>query len=388
MVNPIFWAQVLLSGGNSLKNIIADRGLSKAGFIDGFGDAFFVSYLDVKRSNPGAFGQLRILEAAISLITFLEQFNGIGIPDTGNAFIDGKSQFEKIYESLPSAFPDDTKWHGEAANAYRLDNQNLRNLVHAMAHWDGRMADVLNTQAGQVNDARVYVAAMKDVLVALLWILTCVADPGFSMGVQVVFSLAAITAVSYELGQLVNQAADNADNVEFVIAKYNQVAEFAAEAAGAPVRVPGFTAEVAAVLTSNVSSFSRSSSMMSATPDMSELAGAASGDKRAPLGTVSGVGQTDATAPQTPASTMPTLAAMAGQATKAGRVPPVVPLATQGARAPAQQATPEMDTLAEGVQGAGAGAASGDQNAEGAPIQVATPGGEQAQQPKSAGRSR
>jgi hypothetical protein len=342
-------------------------------------------------NNPN----VRILKETYEMITVLEALNGIGPPVKGDAFTAGASGFAGVYASAGSAFPD-KRWQGKAAIAYAAQNQDQQERVETIADADRIMAGVLNRQALEVSTARVVLASMKLVCVCAFWAAQS-RPPPESLPFQNTVANVVLTGASTACIALTAFGLENAGKVHKAIAIYNKIA-----AGGVSMGAGGAAAGVSAAPASSVSGFSGSSGMRSVTPDVSGLAGVAGGDKRAPRSDFSGVGQArgadvsvestpqphtaDAAAPSAPGLTMPTvapLAGMSGQAAPSGQGQQVASMGQQGrgAVAPGEEAAEQAPAAGE-VEGPEAGAASGAAGAQGVPIQVATPGGEQVQQPR------
>ena len=349
-------------------------------------------------------GDTAIIDVTISLIDLLELLCGFESPDEGDAFTIGSLRFTLTYERLASAFPDN-RWQGAASEAYAVLNADQRDRANALAEVDTTMADIVQGQAGQVEDTRRHLALTKDSLTGATFValaLLLIPPPGngkaISQGFQVAVSVFAMFVVLTRLSQMAWDAVDTADRVKEAIEKYNGVA-----AAAVPTGTPFTDAAVAAASGSRVSSFADISNSLSRMQDVSRLADAAgerassrTGDGDSPGEGSPGEPSTPET-PAVPPVRMPTLSR--------GTLPPgeAADLAVHSRHvkrsgrvgSPARQVTPQDEggrhrapepreapagyaSLAGNVQGAQLGAASGRGHAERAPVDVPPVGTEEA----------
>ena len=120
-----------------------------------------------------------IVYGTFTLINALEQLNGWGEPDTGNAFIpdNGQSKFCEVSSILRSADPDPNNWSSDAARNHTDANQDLIALSDRTAAADTATASTLNLQADQVRQLRIELAATKLTLIELLALIMAFLGP-------------------------------------------------------------------------------------------------------------------------------------------------------------------------------------------------------------------
>ncbi len=374
--------------------------------------------------------ETKVLDAAIALIGALELFNGFGNPDSGFDFTSGKMKFEEYSEALVRANRDSAYWgDGESAEAYDAANQKLFDQSGEMQRLDAEMQALVEKQGQEVYEVRLIIAYTLVGLTGCLPVAVLIYrsgpwGPPLSYIFQTAAALAAIgVAVAYET-KTAGESKANAIEADTLAAQYDTVTQ-AVQPSGTLAAI-----EVPEALKSTVSNFeagSDSTSGMSAVADTAGLAGrGARADARA-LQTGDGDTSGDDAPAETPAFTLPSMSQIteaSGQVAEiSGHVAQHMNLVNQmmgsaqqlasmaqqgqGAVAPAEEAgaeeaalagaAPEEATLAgaaaveaalEGdVEGAGAGAASATEGAERAPIEVATVGPQQGQEPSHVERS-
>lgn len=104
-------------------------------------------------------GIVRILGLTLGLIEFVQLLNGFGPPDTGGDFRDGDTTFShSVYDLLVRAAPAD--WISDGANEYQSRNDNLLIQVTSIAQADRAVANIVASQAGVVEDARIELAGI------------------------------------------------------------------------------------------------------------------------------------------------------------------------------------------------------------------------------------
>lgn len=109
-----------------------------------------------------------IIDGAMLAIFLVDLLNGLSSPDTGSAFSTAKDKYENVKLNLEAASPDELRWTGEAADAYKAMNDTLRSLVQQMEDLDKQMKDLVADQAGKVKQAHMCVTVSTLVLTGCL----------------------------------------------------------------------------------------------------------------------------------------------------------------------------------------------------------------------------
>lgn len=344
-----------------------------------------------------------IIDGAMLAIFLVDLLNGLSSPDTGSAFSTAKDKYENVKLNLEAANPDELRWTGEAADAYKAMNDALRSLVQQMEELDKQMKNLVADQAGKVKQAHMCVTVSTLVLTACLGVamalyLIPITGPEISCAFQIVAAFGACASVfAFEMFTLSNSMSIS-HSVDALSISYGELAGRAqTEMAGTFGEIKG---EVAAKTASQLSSFTAVSdglSAFAAAPTIQSLANtslgreSASPAQRVLLDAASEAHATSSTdtAAQAPSETAPAAPAFA---------PPSPAQTAQMAQASSALSQPvnqvsqtvgQAQQLAASARGQGAagdapaakaadeaGAASGAAGAERAPVEVAEAGAE------------
>ena len=347
-----------------------------------------------------------VLEIALQLVLLVEQLNGIGNPDTGGAFNDGRSKINQIAQNLDQAVPNEG-FMGTAGSAYGTQNEDLKQALKLIAEADQTIAEVLKEQAFLVDMARNGLAGGRIILAAaLVWLVNYIivnaswifSPPGvrFVKNVQYGIAIPVLGGVVACVEEQIRHGFLYADKVQSATDKYNEAKAKAPKPKTTLTAPPAYGASG-----STVSSFSEISDSMSGpsglagAPTASRSAGAVRypGDRPAEdsdkpehldpgdMNFESVASEaTPSPATSTPASTVPAFgrpAQMSGQGADVSGVPSK----RQGqAAAPTEKGVPAEE--AEDVE-AGAGAGAGER----APVTAAPIGDTRAQEPSPVQRN-
>ncbi|MDT5002269.1 MAG: hypothetical protein QOK12_4374 [Mycobacterium sp.] len=96
----------------------------------------------------------KVIAAAQLAIAGMKLTTGSGAPYTGEQFQDSSKRLENVVETLIHAEPHEDRWDGTAAQVYNATNASHRRLASDVQAADDAIADVLNTEAGQVTRTR------------------------------------------------------------------------------------------------------------------------------------------------------------------------------------------------------------------------------------------
>jgi hypothetical protein len=96
----------------------------------------------------------KVLAAAQLLIAGMKATTGSGDPYTGQEFRDSSKRLADVVETLIHAEPHEDAWDGTAAQVYNATNASHRRLASDVQAADDAIADVLDTEAGQVTRTR------------------------------------------------------------------------------------------------------------------------------------------------------------------------------------------------------------------------------------------
>ncbi len=335
-----------------------------------------------------------IIDITMVLIVQVDLFNGFWFPgEVAEDFVLGISAFDNHRQALQRSEPDPDEWDGDSAAAYAAANEELILLSEKMKELDAKMQDLVEKQADAVQLAHDVIALTAMGLVfaqgvaLLLYLKPPPVGPQLSYWFQIVVAGAALdTVIIYEM-ITAEESKTNAQEANILAPDYDGVTQ-ALQPSGTSAVI-----EVPRAVESTVSRFKAVTDRMSgvsAMPDlasMASLAGeGASAEVRALFSTFIGGGETPG---GTPAFTLPTLSQLIQAAQVSGHLsehmnlvnqttgqrPQRASMAAQGQGAPA----PAEEAALEGeVDGAGAGVASATERA---PIEVATVGAQQGQEP-------
>jgi len=338
-----------------------------------------------------------ILEVALLVVESMNILNGFGQEDEGGSFKTARAYFGTADVALKNAIPDD-HWQGSAAEAYKAENEKQRTRLQSLEELDSKMQEILERQAGMVEDTRNFLGIWKGVITASVFIaiaLYAYAGPQASIGYQVLVAFASIAAVTSKELLTAMAATSIGHEVDGLQDKYQEIAD-AAKLSSDGSDKPSVKAGMPKAVETKISSFealSDSTSGSTALPD--GLAGALvdPGGQGAPQSAPTGESEIFAgatpgeTLGETSLATTPTVAQLAVVSGQTAKLPGHTSQ-HQASAVPAGNASddeaalvgavPTEAALADTVEGAG----SGSEGAERAPIEVAV-GVEQAQVPPS-----
>jgi hypothetical protein len=158
-ISPISAITTVLSLADMGKNL-GPENLAAAGYIDLAADLAQAGGKLALALGPAAV-EAPVVYLTVDFILILEQLNGFGLPDTGGAFTDGKSNFDTTAGILQQAAPDGSQWSGDAEVNYNNKNVAQQTLTQQMADADQAMATILATQAAQVERVRETLAVFR-----------------------------------------------------------------------------------------------------------------------------------------------------------------------------------------------------------------------------------
>ncbi len=114
-------------------------------------DGFFNSLGDFMKAKPVAY-----LENAIATIAVLDFLNGLSSPDKGLSLTDGGAglAFDSAIKSLRLATPNESKWSGPAATAYRDVVKKLQQALAQVKNADAKIQKNVEKQAEMIITLR------------------------------------------------------------------------------------------------------------------------------------------------------------------------------------------------------------------------------------------
>ncbi|MEM6107691.1 EspA/EspE family type VII secretion system effector [Mycobacterium sp. 050272] len=115
------------------------------------GDDFWGSLGDFMKAKP-----LQWLENAIAVIAVLDFLNGLSSPDKGLSLTEAgaAASFDSAIKSLRLAMPDESKWSGPAAEAYRNAVKTLQQALIEVKQADAKMQEAVQSQALRIINLR------------------------------------------------------------------------------------------------------------------------------------------------------------------------------------------------------------------------------------------
>jgi EspA/EspE family len=392
----------------------------------------------VKKALPTPTAIVDAAGIAIFLVDFL---NGFGTPNAGAAVSTASDKLDLFMKGLdPGCVPDARDWSGTAASAYIAQNALLKKYAKDMKDLDAKLKTHLKSQADEITRAHMNIAVNQAVLtaaagVALALYLIPIVGPEVSIGWQILAAFACCAAVLViEMLTLANSMSLSHDLSALGQQYVTLGKDVEKNLAGHFGKIEGKVATQTSSRLSTFKDISGGLSSFSAPPTISALA-ATAGDKVSPAqkavldassereaaaaksSASAKAEKTPAPAPAAPAAPAPAAAAtpatavpvtvpslaqiaqMSGQVSKVsqnvsqpvnqavGQVQQFAQMGQQGQQGGQGPAAPAADDAAEKAPAedtAGAGAASGKEGTERAPIDAAKSGAEGA----GAGRER
>ncbi|OBA61386.1 hypothetical protein A5647_11290 [Mycobacterium sp. 1100029.7] len=376
----------------------------------------------VKKALPTPTAIVDFAALALLIVDFL---NGFGTPNAGASLATASDKLDLFIKDLdPSCIPDPRDWSGSAATAYTTQVQTLKAYAATMKEYDKTLKGYLKNQADKISEAHMCITVNVAVLtaaagIALALYMIPVVGVAVSQAWQIVAAFACCAAVFVVEMLTLSNSMSLSHSVQALAEKYVQLGkDVETKLAGNFDRIEG---KVAAQSSSKLSGFravsdgltdytfagaptvSKLASVAGAkvSPEQKELLGASS-DKAAAAKTPTDT-RTDTasktgekTTPATPAAfTPPTLAQM-GQASQGfgtlgqtfsqgvgqiqslaqsakGSAPPAPPVpAHEVGDVKDDDAKKDEDAEKDGAE---AGAVTGKDGSERAPLDAAAPAG-------------
>lgn len=309
-----------------------------------------------------------IVDAAALAVTVVDLLNGFGTPNSGSAVSTATDKFNLFLKDLdPGCIPDPRDWSGTAATAYIGQVNELKGYVEQMKALDQTLKGHLSSQAAQVKQAHLCCTVNVAVLtaaagIALALYLIPVVGPEVSMAWQIVAAFACCAAV-FVLEML---TLSNSMSISNQLSAFGQQYVALGQAvdtnlAGSFGKIEGKVATETSSQTSTFRDISSGLSTFVAAPTLSSLASQA-GDAASPTQktVLDGFGDKAAaakTSTETPAQTpAPAPATPAPAAAAPAMAQMAQPMSAMGQTF--SQATGQVGQLAQSARGQGAAAAA------------------------------
>jgi hypothetical protein len=167
-----------------------------------------------------------ILHAASGIHIALNLLNGRGNPEPGDGLTQGAGVFRDASAILRAA-GSDPGWQGPAAQAYNDRNSEQRTRTNQMAALDTQLAGLLQTQAAEVQDLRVYMGLSSGLLfpIGYLAALGALASgPTACYAIQTVFATACLSLDGWLHDQQKLRAQTTGAAMQTVADGYTQIA--------------------------------------------------------------------------------------------------------------------------------------------------------------------
>jgi hypothetical protein len=186
-----------------------------------------------------------IINVGLVTITAASNTLGFGRPEDGERFSEGSRRFADAHVTLQNSEPP-TDWQGEARNAYRDRNTEQQQRTNSMATFDGRIQEVLETEAGQVANTREFVSKRQTALAAAIPAAILAkgivpAGPAISVGIEMAAVAGTVPFALERVVEMVDHSSDNADAIRQIGAQYGVLgdrAQMPGGMSGAPAGTP------------------------------------------------------------------------------------------------------------------------------------------------------
>ncbi|MCH9730551.1 MAG: hypothetical protein K0U84_12905 [Actinomycetia bacterium] len=178
-----------------------------------------------------AFGS-PILKAGQVLIGGMRLTTGWGDPERGEAFGQGSARFTHAGETVASSYPSE-EWQGSGSQAYATANRRQADHTESMAALDRNVEAVIEREAYQVAIHRNKLDDQSGFLGDLSYVTWAMAlIPGYGKAAKILVEAgavsAALSACTYELYQLSQEAGENAEQLRELVEEYSALSRKAA----------------------------------------------------------------------------------------------------------------------------------------------------------------
>lgn len=186
---------------------------------------------------PGAFSdsklvklaESKVLSAAQLAIKGIKKTTGSGDPCSGDEFHGSSEHLKTVVGTLIDAEPHVDRWDGTASQVYNAVNASHRRLASDMQAADSAIADVIDTEAGQVARTRKTLDATSQNLtnydLATCWMNATPPTAAMKFTLDVAAAAAAMAAVNMTIGVLVKNSVENALAIRQQLVSYETAAK-------------------------------------------------------------------------------------------------------------------------------------------------------------------
>lgn len=166
-----------------------------------------------------------IIDVTMVAVAIVDLMNGFGPPSTAPQLLSAIDKLNTVDAKLEGAIPHQKVWSGDAAEAYKAQNELLRALVADLKELDGQMQILVAEHGARVKQAHQTLAILGFALVAgqgvaLALYLVPIFGPELSMLFQVVAALAATTTVVVQETLVIAQSSNTADKFRAKATEY------------------------------------------------------------------------------------------------------------------------------------------------------------------------
>ncbi|MBU9762730.1 hypothetical protein FR943_02530 [Mycobacterium sp. TNTM28] len=171
--------------------------------------------------------QTPIIQLGLFAIAGMSLECGVGQPDTGSKFDEGRSAFNTVNQTQKSAAPTQ-QWQGSASQAYDKQVERQSKRSQTMAQADRTMQEVIQNQAEDIARTRqlldIYSVALSVMIVPAMIAAAIPGGQPASVAIQVGAVAGSVPLATGSMLAMGATAVANAAKIQQTVAKYNEVA--------------------------------------------------------------------------------------------------------------------------------------------------------------------
>lgn len=183
-----------------------------------------------RKMNPSLAASLAtpIISRGLLVMMGMDNATGIGGPENGHRFDQGDQGFRAASAALNDTKPPES-WAGEASSTYADRNVEQQQRAEKMAETDETIKDVLDTEAGQLQQTRTVISRSQTLLtlqipVAVALKAMPVKGPAMALAYEIAAVAATLPHAMNRFTRMAHDAARNATEIRRAGASYDSIA--------------------------------------------------------------------------------------------------------------------------------------------------------------------
>lgn len=182
----------------------------------------------LENNTAAKFTESKVLAAGQLLIEGMKKTTGSGTPCTGQEFRDSSNHLADVVDTLIDAAPHTDRWDGTGSQVYNATNASHRRLASDVQAADLAIADVIDTEAGQVSRTRNTLDESSDSLtkydLATTWMNATPPTRALKFALDCTAAAGALDVSGATMAVLVKNSVENATRIRGSTKRYEDAA--------------------------------------------------------------------------------------------------------------------------------------------------------------------